>query len=224
MAGLAPAAYEDFVLANTEIVTPPLVPEIRLRLATAMVPIWEATEAALARLGVEPPYWAFAWPGGQAIARYLLDHPGIVAGSAVLDLAAGSGLAAIAAALAGARPVIANDIDPLALVAIRLNAELNGVRVTADGSDRLAAAAVPGSNAGERIILAGDVCYECGFADRIWAWLRAEAAAGALVLLGDPGRSYLPGAGLAPLARYPVPTSRDLEDRDVRPTTVWRVL
>jgi predicted nicotinamide N-methyase len=216
---LAAADYAGFIAANTAVVAPPLVPEIHLHLAMAMLPIWEATESALAALAIQPPYWAFAWPGGQAIARHLLDHPEEVAGRRVLDFAAGSGLAAIAAAKAGARAVTANEIDPLALTAIGLNAGLNGVTLTTDGRDRLAATGDPSD-----VILAGDVCYERGLADRIWAWLRAEAAAGAVVLLGDPGRTYLPAAGLASVATYIVPTSLDLEDRTQRETTVWRVL
>lgn len=218
---LAAADHDRFVRANTAVLAPPLVPEIRLHLAAAMLPIWEATEAALAELAIQPPYWAFAWPGGQALARHLLDHPQLVAGRPVLDFAAGSGLAAIAAGRAGAAPVAANDIDPLALAAIRLNAGLNGVAVTVDGDDRLAG---DGDGAAHRVILAGDVCYERGLADRIWAWLRRQADHGALVLLGDPGRTYLPQHGLAALATYPVPTSLDLEDRSLRETTVWRLV
>jgi predicted nicotinamide N-methyase len=222
MPRLAAGDYAAFVAANTAVLAPPLVPELRLHLATAMVPIWEATEAGLAELAIQPPYWAFAWPGGQAIARHLLDHPALVTGLAVLDFAAGSGLAGIAAARAGAARVVATEIDPLALAAIRLNAALNGVVLSIDGRDHLAGAGASSLPAAD-VVLAGDVCYERGLADRIWLWLRAQAAAGAVVLLGDPGRAYLPKAGLVPIATYTVPTSLDLEDREARETTVWRL-
>lgn len=208
----------SFIVANTEIVAPPLLPEIKLRLATEIVPIWQATEALLAELNVPPPFWAFCWPGGQALARYVLDHPERVRGLRVLDFAAGSGVVAIAAARAGARAV-ANDVDAVALAAIGLNARLNGLAVELAGGDLLAEP--PGA---WEVIFAGDVCYERGLADRIWAWLRAQAAGGTTVLLGDPGRTYLPTAGLEHVAQYPVPTSMELEDREMKETTVWRVI
>lgn len=218
MSGLAADALVPFVVANTEIVTPTLLPEIRLRLATEIVPIWHATETALAELNVPPPYWAFCWPGGQALARYVLDHREAVRGRHVLDFAAGSGVVAIAAAIAGAR-ADANDVDAIALAAIEVNAGLNGVSVGLEGRD------LPSTPSGPwEVILAGDVCYERGLADRIWRWLRAQAAKGAQVLLGDPGRTYLPSAGLTELACYSVPTSLELEDRTMKETTVWRVI
>jgi predicted nicotinamide N-methyase len=204
---------EDFVRSNTVLAAPPLVPEITLHLATEVTPLWEATEAELQRLGLPPPYWAFAWPGGQALARYILDHPGLLAGRRVLDFGAGSGLVAIAAARAGAHAVAA-EIDPFAASAIRLNAARNGVTVEIETED------VIGAPCAWDAILAGDMCYERPLAERLGAWLRQIPA---LVLLGDPGRSYFSAEGLQSLARYTVPTSRDLEDRDHRETGVWRL-
>jgi predicted nicotinamide N-methyase len=208
-----------FVRGNTAVEAPPLVPEIRLHLATEITPIWQATEESLARSAVPPPYWAFAWAGGQALARYLLDHPATVAGRSVLDFGSGSGLVAIAAAKAGSRHVLAADIDPFAAAAIAANAALNDVRVDIATADMVGLA-----DQGWGIVTAGDVCYEREMAERVTPWLRALAGDGALVLLGDPGRAYLPAAGLVEHARYLVPTSRELEDRDARDTIVWRVL
>ena len=210
---------EAFVDAQTIVAAPPLVPEITLHLASEVTPLWQATEATLARDNLPPPYWAFAWPGGQALARYVLDHRDVVEGRRVLDFAAGSGLVAIAAAKAGANHVTASEIDPFALAAIERNARRNGVRVVIASQDLTAAPP-------ERwnVVLAGDVCYERPMAERVTPWLRAAAKAGALVLIADPGRAYLPDAGLEELARYVVPTSRDLEDRSERETRVLRVL
>lgn len=215
---MTPERAAAFVESHTRILHPPLVPEMRLRLAEAMMPIWQATEAWLARQGIEPPYWAFAWPGGQALARFVLDAPGLVAGRSVVDFAAGCGVAAIAAAMAGAERVVAVEVDPLAAAAIRANAALNGVAVEVALGDPLIAA--PSAE----VILAGDVCYERAMTARVWPWLQAAARAGATVLLADPGRAYLPREGLEPLARFTVPVSRDLEDRDARETTIYRVL
>ncbi|MBX6367009.1 MAG: methyltransferase [Rhodospirillales bacterium] len=205
---------EEFVRANTALTAPPLVPEIALHLATEVTPLWEATEAELQRIGLPPPYWAFAWPGGSALARYVLDHPELVAGRRVLDFGAGSGLVAIAAAKAGAHAMAA-EIDAFAAAAIRLNAAANSVEVEIETSD------VIGAECAWDVILAGDMCYERPLAERLVRWLRRVPA---LVLLGDPGRSYVPRDGLELLARYVVPTSRDLEDRDSRETAVWRLL
>jgi predicted nicotinamide N-methyase len=209
----------EFVRANTIAATPPLVPEIRLHLATEVTPLWQATEAALAQHGVPPPFWAFAWAGGQALARYLLDRPEIVAGMTVLDFGAGSGLVAIAAALAGARTVCAAEIDPFAAAAIGVNAALNRVSIAVTTEDLAGAADDPGAD----IIAAGDVCYERPMAERVVPWLRRLAGKGRLVLLGDPGRAYLPKEGLVARAHYRVPTSRELEDRDCRETLVWEL-
>ncbi len=208
-----------FVRRNTAVTAPPLVSEIRLHLATEVTPIWQATEEILARSGVPPPFWAFAWAGGQALARYLLDRPGIVAGRAVLDFGSGSGLVAIAAAKAGARRVSAAEIDHFAAAAIALNAGLNRVSLDLVGAD-----IVGSSELDWEIVTAGDVCYEREMAERVVPWLRGIARHGTLVLLGDPGRTYLPTSGLVERARYLVPTSRELEDRDSRETVVWEVL
>ncbi len=208
-----------FVRRNTAVERPPLVPEIRLYLASEVTPLWQATEESLSRGAVPPPYWAFAWAGGQALARYLLDHPEIAAGRAVLDFGSGSGLVAIAAARAGARQVLAAEVDPFAIAAIAANATLNDVAVEVMPADVIGAA-----DPNWDIVTAGDVCYEREMAQRVVPWLRTLAARGCLVLLGDPGRAYLPVAGLAQRARYLVPTSRELEDRDVRETVIWEVL
>jgi len=207
-----------FIRNSTAPERPPLVPEIELFLASEIVPLWQATEADLSELGLPPPYWAFAWAGGQALARYLLDNPEIVAGRRVLDFASGSGLAAIAAALAGAAEVTASDIDPFALAAIRLNAAHNRVTIDATQEDLI------GRRDAWDIVLAGDICYEKPLADRVAAWLRDLAAGGTPVLLGDPGRTYLPKNGLEWVVRYAVRTTRELEDTDVRNAVVWRVL
>ena len=208
-----------FIHANTAIETPPLVPEIRLHLATEITPIWRATEETLAQGQVPPPFWAFAWAGGQALARYILDHPETVAGRDVLDLASGSGMVAIAAAKAGARHVTASDIDPVAAVAITLNTALNDVTVSIDARDLL-----DRGPAGWAVVTAGDVLYEAPMSLRMLAMLRRTAARGRLALLGDPGRAYLPREGLLERASYAVPVSRELEDRDVRDGVVYQVL
>ena len=212
-----PADPADFVRANTGIASPPLVPEIRLHLASEITPLWQATEASLARDQLPPPYWAFAWAGGQALARHILDHPELVRGGAVLDFGAGSGLVAIAAAKAGAR-VTAAEVDRFAAAAIALNAALNGVAVAVEPADVIGREPAPW-----QIVLAGDMCYERPLAERLTRWLRALTAQGVTVLLGDPGRAYLPTAGLEPLARYAVPTSLELEDRLTREGVVWRM-
>ena len=207
-----------FLRANTAVASAPLVPEIALHLASRITPIWEATEAWLEREGVAPPFWAFAWPGSVAVARLILDRPELVAGRRVLDFAAGCGLAAIAAARAGAASVEAAEIDPLAVAAIRLNAALNGAAVSALEED------VVGLPCRWDRVVAGDVCYEAPMARRILPWLRGLAAAGAEVWLADPGRAYVPSGGLEPVARVSVPVTRELEDRDVREVTVSRLL
>jgi predicted nicotinamide N-methyase len=209
-----------FVRANTVVGWPPLVPEIALHLATEVTPLWQATEASLARGAVPPPFWAFAWAGGQALARYLLDNPDLVGGREVLDIGSGSGIVAIAAAMAGAAAVTATEIDPFAAASIGLNAALNGVTVRIETRDLLDRAA-----AGWGVALAGDICYEEPMSSRAVALLRRIAARpGRLALLGDPGRAYLPREGLAERARYLVPTSRELEDREGREGIVFEVL
>lgn len=215
-----------FVRDNTILKPPSLIPELRLHLADKAMPLWELTEEELAEKDLPPPYWAFAWAGGQALARYVIDHPQIAAGQRVLDIAAGSGLVGIAALWVSAAHVVANDIDAFAIAAITLNATANGVEagletVRRDMLDEpvLAANGMPLYD----LVLAGDVCYEKPMAGRTIAWLRRHAAAGATVLMGDPGRSYLPESGLTQLAEYMVPTPRDLEDSDIRRTIVWQV-
>jgi predicted nicotinamide N-methyase len=210
---------EDFIIRNTRLGAAPLVPELALYLADAVMPLWEMTEADLERQGVPPPYWAFAWPGGQAVARLILDRPELVKARRVLDLGAGGGIAAIAAMRAGALRATANDIDALALAAIALNAAANGVTVDALGRDLLDDVARDWD-----IILAGDLCYEKPMAGRVMGWLRTAASTGTTVLLGDPGRAYAPADGLYKLGNFAVPVSRDLEDRDIRHTAVWQVL
>lgn len=207
----------SFILENTALQNSPLVPEIRLHLAHEMLPLWKLPEAELDASGLPPPYWAFAWAGGQALARYVLDNPDLVRGKRVLDFATGSGIVAIAAKLAGATTVRANDIDPIAIAATNLSAEANGVHV------RLSAENLVGQPShGWTVVLAGDICYEQPLAGEVEAWLRSLADGGALVLMGDPGRTHLPKAGLTKMAEYRVETTRELEDNDVRHTTVWK--
>ena len=208
-----------FIRRNTAITAPPLVPEIRLHLATEITPIWQATEETLARSALPPPFWAFAWAGGQALARYLLDHPEAVAGRSVLDFGAGSGLVAIAAAKAGAASVLAAEIDHFAAAAIAANAALNEVAIAVTTADVLDTC-----DPRWEVVTAGDVCYERPMAERVTAWLRVLAARGSLIPLGDPGRAYLPRYGMQERARYLVPTSRELEDRDSRDGVVWEML
>ena len=205
-----------FIGANTVLARAPLVPEIALHLATEITPIWQATETWLAETGTEPPFWAFAWPGGQALARHILDHPESVAGRRVLDFAAGCGIAAIAAAMAGAASVDAAEIDPLAAAAIAVNAAANAVAVTALAVD------VVGSAGRWDVILCGDVCYEAPMTRHILPWLR-QMAATAEVWIADPGRAWLPREGLAPFAHYTVPTTTELEDRNERVVTIARL-
>lgn len=205
-----------FVRAQTRLLAPSLVPELRLHLAARATDLWEATEASLAQTGLPPPYWAFAWPGGQALARLLFDRPDLARGKTVLDFAAGCGVAGIAAATMGAASVVACEIDAFAAAAMELNAAANGVALQIQlGTDKPPPA---------ELVLAGDIFYEKPMADRLWPWLQDCAAAGAEVLVADPGRAYLPTAGLVEIARYDVPTDRDLEDRDVRTTRVLRVV
>ena len=209
------AANEAFIIANTAIARAPLVPELRLHLATEITPIWQATERFREQANIAPPFWAFAWPGGQALARLVLDRPELVAGRRVLDFAAGGGIAAIACARAGACLVEAAEIDAMAAAAARLNAALNGVEVAATTAD------VVGSPCRWDVILCGDVCYEAPMTDHIMPWLRGMAAQAA-VLIADPGRNYLPD-GLTALATYDIATSRELEDRELRRTVVYRL-
>lgn len=208
-----------FIRENTELLPSPLVPEIRLHVASDAMPLWEMTEEELEKAGLPPPFWAFAWAGGQALARYILDHPGTVRGKTVLDFGAGSGLDGIAAAMAGAASVLSADIDSFSVEAIRLNSEANDCSLLVTIEDL-----VGEPNRGWDIVLVGDMCYEQPLAGRIERWLRGFAIEGVMVLIGDPGRTYLPKSGMELLATYNVETTRALEDNDVRRTNVWRLL
>ena len=206
---------EDFIKANAVVEAPPLVPEIKLHLASEVVPLWRATEEELAASGLPPPYWAFAWAGGQALGRYLLDHPEMVRGKRVLDIGAGSGLVGLAAAKAGAAEVLAADIDAFACAAIRLNAAVNDSAITVTQDDLIGAPCI------WDVILVGDLFYERPLAERLLAWLKPLDVP---ALLGDPGRNYFPKSGIEELARYKVQTTRDLEDREIRDTGVYKLI
>ncbi|MCW5760350.1 MAG: methyltransferase [Phenylobacterium sp.] len=211
------ADRRQFILDNTRPQRPPHTPELTLRLADEITPIWKMTEEALSEIGLPPPFWAFAWAGGQALARYVLDNPAVVAGKGVVDFASGSGIVAIAAAKAGAARVLAADIDPFCGAALAVNAAANGVACGFTDADLLDAP----PPAWAEVILAGDICYEKPLAARVMAWLGAARAAGAAVLIGDPGRSYFPREGLVKLAQYEVPTTRELVDMVIKKTAVW---
>jgi predicted nicotinamide N-methyase len=210
--------WRAFIRDNTKLLSPPLVPEIQLHLAEESLPIWRKTEEELGEINVPPPYWAFAWAGGQALARYLLDTPGLVAGRRVLDLGAGSGLTAIAAMKAGAATVLAADIDTIALVATELNALANGVTAATTAGDLLAAP--PG---GYDLVLVGDLFYERQLAERVLAFIEAAVAGGAVILIGDPQRNYFPKGKFQHVAEYSVPVTRELEDALIKRTAVWRL-
>lgn len=205
-----------FILANTRLTPTPHAPEIALWVADEVTPLWRLTEEELGEMGLPPPFWAFAWAGGQGLARWLLDHPEESAGRAVVDFAAGSGLVGIAAAKIGARQVLAADIDPFCGAAVALNAEANGVDIAFTADNLLDAPPPP-----VELILAGDVFYEQPMAERVLTWLQQARSAGTRVLVGDPGRTYVPRSGLTLLAEYQVPTTHELEDLAVKRTRVW---
>lgn len=205
-----------FIRAETRLRPVPLVPEVSLHVADEAVPIWHRTEEELGEMGLPPPFWAFAWAGGQALARHVLDHPETVRGRRVLDFASGSGLVGIAAMQAGALSATCADIDPFAVAAIALNGEANGVALCPVQDDLI------GQDGGWDTVLAGDIAYEKDLSERVFAWLLALAARGATVLIGDPGRTYLPKDRLERLAEYSVPVTRDLEDMEIKRTAVWR--
>src|SRR3954447_6994998 len=205
----------DFIRAHTRLLAVPHAPEIQLYLADEATALWEKTEEELGEMELPPPFWAFAWAGGQALARYILDHPDLVRRKRVLDFASGSGLVAIAAALAGAASVEASEIDEFALAAIELNAGANGVTLSARSGD------IVGQNCGWEIVLAGDVSYERDMAERVTDWLAGLAARRAHVLIGDPGRTYLARERLHTIAEYRIPVTRALEDMEIKRTQVW---
>ena len=209
---------QGFIIANTLVSQPPACPEIDMWMATQVTPLWEATEAALLRVNLPPPYWAFCWAGGQALTRHLLDHPDLVRGKRVLDFAAGAGTSAIAAAMGGAARVEAAEIDAMAATAIGLNAALNGVAIDILCSD------IVGEACRWDVVVAGDVCYERPMTEHVFPWLRRLAADGALVLMADPGRAYLPRHGLLEVDRMVVATSLELEDRTSREVVVYRIV
>lgn len=211
-----PSDRARFILRETVALVPPLVPEVRLRLASEAVPLWCKTEEELDAIGLPPPFWAFAWAGGQSLARFVLDRPEIVRGATCLDVATGSGLVAIAAMKAGARSVLAVDIDAFAIAAAALNAEANEVAIEFLEAD------VIGRETDREVILVGDLFYERDLAGRLTEWLEGLSHAGRTVLVGDPGRSYLPRDKLERLAAYEVPVTRDLEDADIKNGAVWR--
>ncbi len=207
----------DFIVGNTRLQRPPHVAEIELHLADEITPIWKLTEEDLEEIGLPPPFWAFAWAGGQALARYVIDHPQSVSGKRVIDFATGSGMVGIAAMIAGAKDVLCADIDAYCEAAVALNTAVNDVQCTYAAADLLDAP----PPAWAEVILAGDICYEKPLAERVLGWLAVARAAGATVLIGDPGRSYFPRSGLTKLAEYQVATTRELEDMAVKRTCVW---
>ena len=220
-ARLAAADLAGFIRAHTGLAAPPLIPEIALWLSRDdPTVLWERLEQASGRGDLAPPFWAYPWAGGIALARYLLDHPGEVGGRTVLDLASGSGLVAIVAARLGAARVTASDIDPVAVAAIGLNAAANGVTLRVAASDLLACTCGGGPVAD--LVLAGDAFYERRMAHRALGFLRRARDGGARVLIGDPGRAYLP-PDLSAVASYAVPAWAGLEDTEIKPTTVWEL-
>jgi predicted nicotinamide N-methyase len=205
-----------FIRAQTRLLATPHAPEITLHLADEATELWQKTEDELGEIGLPPPFWAFAWAGGQALARYLLDNPALIAGRSVLDFASGSGLVAIAAAKAGAAIVEACDIDDFALAAMQLNAQANGVDLKIRSDDLI------GRDEGWQVVLAGDVSYERDMAQNVTDWLCGLSRRGALVLIGDPGRAYLDRQRLESIAEYQVPVTRTLEDCEIKRSQVWR--
>lgn len=210
-----PAVPAPFIRAHTRLIRPPVVPEVELHVADDVVALWEAMEAQGSGAGEAPPFWAAAWPGGQALARYVLDHPEVVAGRRVLDLGSGSGLVAVAAVLSGATGVLASDVDPYSHTAIALNALVNGVRGIEVAGDVLG-----DEPPAVDVVLAGDVCYDREMTSRVLPFLWQAWSRGCTVLLGDPGRKYLPDEGLLAVAGYDVP---DVDEVQVRRSTVWRL-
>lgn len=208
----------EVVLSRTRLQRPPVVPELELHLADDMDQAWAWLQRELDDGELPPPFWAFAWLGGQAVARHVLDHPELVAGRSVLDLATGSGLCALAAAHAGAASVLAVDVDPYAVQAARLNAAHNGLQVQLRCADLLDEPPPPVD-----VVLAGDVFYDAKMSAQVQPWLLAARAAGSTVVVGDPGRHYLPRLLLQELRAYDVPTTRDLEGVEVKRVVVYEL-
>ena len=216
MKAISAGERRAFIENNTRFLPVPHAPEISLHVADEATALWQKTEEELEAIGLPPPFWAFAWAGGQALARHVLDNPALVAGRRVLDFASGSGLVAIAAARSGAAHVEAADIDRFAQVAIALNASANDVRVEVLESDVLGAAR------GWDVVLAGDIAYESDMATACFAWLAGLREGGVDVLIGDPGRSFLPRERLVAVETYEIPVTRALEDSEIKRTQVWR--
>lgn len=214
--------HSRFILDNTSVIAPPHVPEIRLHTADEAHDLWHKTEEELEQIGLQPPFWAFAWAGGQGLARYILDHPETVHGKHVMDFASGSGLVGIAAKMAGAFRVTCVDIDPFCASAISLNADLNRQDLTIEIADLTQPNSIDSKSMD--CVLAGDVFYDRQIAQSIQPLFRKFVEAGKTVLVGDPGRSYLPKSGLARLATYEVEVTRQLEDSEVKQTTVWQMI
>lgn len=218
---MSPEEIRRFIIANTAPARPPHAPEIMLHLADEAHDLWHRTQEELQEIGLPPPFWAFAWAGGQALARHVLDHPQITVGKRILDLATGSGLVAIAALRAGAAVVTANDIDEFAVEAAGLNAALNNMEIT-----RILGGSLLDKPAGPEqydVILAGDIFYDRQLAGEALPWLQSACEQGCRILIGDPGRAYLPKTGLSMLAEYEVPVTRELEDSEVKRTRVWEL-
>lgn len=211
------ADVSAFIRENTRILAPSHVPELKLYLADDAVALWQMTEEQLGELGLPPPFWAFAWAGGQALARYVLDQPDVVRGKRVLDVASGSGLVAIAAMRGGAATALAVDIDAFASHAAALNSALNNVRVETSDADPV------GGSTDADVILVGDLFYDRDLAPRVLAWLIEQQCAGKTVLIGDPGRTYLPRDKLKQIAAYDIPVTRALEDAEVKRAAVWKL-
>lgn len=213
-----PDAVKKFILANTVVLAPPLVPELKLHLAEESMPLWHKTEEELGELNLPPPYWAFAWAGGQALSRYILDHPEVCRGKRVLDLGSGSGMCAISACLAGAASVIASDVDRIAVSAMQLNATLNGVELEVPSCSWLD----EGLPAGD-VVLLGDVFYEKALATNVMAVITEGRRRGLQMFVGDPSRSYFPNDRFELIAGYEVPQTRELEDAEIKSTAVWKL-
>ena len=208
--------HAAFIRAHTRLLPVPLTPEISLYLADEATALWQKTEDELGEIGLPPPFWAFAWAGGQALARYILDNPALVRSKNVLDFASGSGLVAIAAKMAGADAVLAADIDHFAYESMRLNMAANHVSFTPTLENQI------GQDQTWDVVLAGDIAYERDTAQAVSAWLETLHKRGALVLIGDPGRSYLARDKLEAIATFSVPVTRALEDTEIKKSSVWR--